>query len=124
MFKVTDFKLYRLWWLLYVIPYTGLLLYLWFDQSIEPTLFEYSSHIVSMLAVLGVVFYAIGMRSIHQNFWKLFLPFAIFEEHYNILEDMDGTWDAFLVPNVMVSIPFVALYLYAYKRQQIWIEQT
>jgi hypothetical protein len=119
MFKITDFKLYRLWWLLYGLPYFALMVYWYFDQE-GSSLLVHLSHLVSVAVSLGVIFYAIGAMALNRKLWKVFLPFAIVEEHWNILDDLGGTWDEFVVPNLVVSIPFIAIYFYAYKRSEVW----
>lgn len=119
MFKVTDFKLYRLCWLLYGLPYFVLMIYWYFDPE-QSSLLEHLSHLVSVMVSLGVVFYAIGARTISRQFWKYFLPFSVIEEHWNLFNDLESTWDDFVIPNLVVSIPFIAIYFYAFKRNEIW----
>ena len=117
--KITDFKLYRLWWLLFGLPYLAVLVF-WYFIPEKVSVIYHLSHLVFVLVAVGVIFYAIGLRTFTRNFWKAFLPFAVIEEHWNIYKELGGAWDTFIIPNIIVSIPFVALYFYAYKRKEIW----
>ena len=119
MFSITDFKLYRLWWLLFGVPYLALMIFWYFDPD-ESSYLSHLSHLVSVIASLGVIFYSIGIKAINRNFWKIFLPIAVIEEHWNLFSDLNGTWDEIVVPNLVVSIPFIAIYFYAFKRNEIW----
>ncbi|MCV6623246.1 MAG: hypothetical protein OIF51_16005 [Cellvibrionaceae bacterium] len=120
--QITDFRWFRLFWLLFAIPYLLLVFDLVIDSFSSEPMLRTLSLVVSLSVALAVLPYILGLKVFSRKFWQFFLVATFIEEHHNLFSELQAISLDIVMGNVMATTPMFIIFLYAFTNKSIWTE--
>lgn len=106
---------------LLLLPWFVFHLYIYAKYSyfIEvPDLVQAVRSMISSLALIGCIFYALGIRCLTRSFWQVFYAVLVIDEAIGIYEA-----SGYDVETTVFTIPtYIVLALYTFQNKSIWLQ--